>query len=390
MRTGFVLRGLSVAILGGAFASCGPSSTGTTPAAGCTDTLDALVAMSDYDSSACGAVTVDARIAPTLEAGPDLGKDPQLVVSRGRAFFIARDRDEVFELRAACGVPFAKVSTAEPTHRGSTNPQDVAVAKDGSLWIPRLAIPSIVVIGPDGKQRGTIDISKSPRGLTDPDGNPNASAIRIADVGGKQKAFVALEVLDDNDRLASKLDSKMIRIDVDTLTVEDEVVLAARDPFNPMTEHAGAFFLAAPGNFDALSENKAGIERFDPLTFTSKLLVHEKDLGGSVTAIAITDGCGAAIVADATLDVNATGLVTFDPTTGTVVTPLSASPLRTDGFDILALAWKGDVLLVGDKRRAASGYPIHAFQRKPGTCELTPLPDRVFVAQKPIVLRTPG
>ena len=389
MRISSVLRVLTLATLGGAFASCGSSPT-STPPAGCTETLDAIVAMSDYDSSACGAVTIDGRIAPTLKAGPDLGKDPQLVVSRGRAFFIARDRDAVFELRAPCGVPFASFSTAAPAHKGSTNPQDVAVAADGSLWIPRFAVPSIVVIGPDGKQRGTIDISKSPRGLTDPDGNPNASAIRIADVGGKQKAFVALEILDDNDRLGSKLDSKMLRIDVDTMTVEDEVVLAAHDPFNPMTEYAGAFFLAAPGNFDVLAEDKAGIERFDPLTFASKLLVPEKELGGSVTAIAITDGCGAAIVADATTNVNATGLVTFDPTTGAVVTSLAASPLKTDGFDLLAIAWKGDVLLVGDKRRAATGYPIHAFQRKPDTCELTPLADRVFVAQKPIVLRTPG
>jgi hypothetical protein len=345
--------------------------------------------MSDYDSSACGAVTVDARVEQPPAAGPDLGKDPQLVVSRGRAFFIARDRDVVFELRAACGLPSASFSTASPAVKGSTNPQDVAVAPDGALWVPRFRIPSIVVIDRDGTQRGTIDISKSPRGPTDPDGNPNASAIRIAEVGGKAKAFVALEILDDNDRLTSKLDSKMLRIDVDTMTVEDELVLAARDPFNPMTEHAGAFFLAVPGNFDALGEDKAGIERFDPITFSSKLLVPERELGGSVTALAITPGCGAAIVADPTPNVNATGLVTFHPDTGALVTSLAASPLKTDGFDLLAIAWKGDVLLVGDKRRASSGYPIHAFQRKPGTCELTPLPDRIFVAQKPIVLRTP-
>jgi hypothetical protein len=385
------LRVLSLAALGGTFASCSSSTAGTTPPAGCTDTLDALVAMSDYDSSACGGITVDGRVPAKVIPGPDLGRDPQLVVSRGRAFFIARDRDVVFELRAACGAPFASFSTSDPVHKGTTNPQDVAVAPDGALWIPRFAIPSIVVIGPDGKQRGTVDLSRSPRGLTDPDGNPNATAIRIADVGGKPKAFVALEILDDNDGLTSKLDSKMLRIDVATMTVEDEVVLAARDPFNPMTEHAGAFFLAAPGNFDALGEDKAGIERFDPLTFTSKLLVPEVDLGGSVTALAITQGCGAAIVADPTPNVNATGLVTFDPDSGKIVTSLATSPLKSDDFDLLAIAWKGDMLLVGDKRRVpSSGYPIHAFQRKAGGCELTPLPDRVFVPQKPIVLRAPG
>jgi hypothetical protein len=129
-------------------------------------------------------------------------------------------------------------------------------------------------------------------------------------------------------------------------------------------------------------------------TMVNDLLEYSRtQLGGAIPIeSAVQDmapGCGAAIVADPTPNVNATGLVTFHPDTGALVTSLAASPLKTDGFDLLAIAWKGDVLLVGDKRRASSGYPIHAFQRKPGTCELTPLPDRIFVAQKPIVLRTP-
>ena len=33
-------------------------------------------------------------------------------------------------------------------------------------------------------------------------------------------------------------------------------------------------------------------------------------------------------------NVNATSLVTFDPTTGTVLASASASPLSTDGFDL--------------------------------------------------------
>ena len=89
----------------------------------------------------------------------------------------------------------------------------------------------------------------------------------------------------------------MLRIDVATRKVEDAIVLADRNPFGPMTAHEDALYLAEPRNFDSADEPFAGIERFETDTRTTRLLVTEKDLGGSVAEVAVTDRCGVAIVA---------------------------------------------------------------------------------------------
>jgi hypothetical protein len=173
------------------------------------------------------------------------------------------------------------------------------------------------------------------------------------------------------------------------LRVEQTVELAGRNPFNVMAEHEGALFLAEPGNFDASDEAQAGIERFDTATSTTRLLVAERDLGGSVSEVAITDRCGAAIVAGPLPTVNPTSLVTFDPTSGQVLTT-ARSPLLgpTPGYDLQALAWRGDVLYVGDRRSGASGFRVHAFQRDPGTCTLHEVPERaIALPQQPVALR---
>ena len=98
--------------------------------------------------------------------------------------------------------------------------------------------------------------------------------------------------------------------------VDAVIDLEGRNPFNTMAELDGQLFLSEPGNFDAAAEELAGIERFDTATSTSRLLVPERDLGGSVAEIAVTKGCGAAIVAGPEPTVNPTSVVTFDPATG--------------------------------------------------------------------------
>ena len=68
---------------------------------------------------------------------------------------------------------------------------------------------------------GEIDLS-----TYDGDGNPNASAIRILNVAGASKAFVALERLDDRDMLRSKQPSWMLQVDVGSRTPEETKELA--------------------------------------------------------------------------------------------------------------------------------------------------------------------
>ncbi|MEO8876772.1 MAG: hypothetical protein ABI461_14360, partial [Polyangiaceae bacterium] len=103
---------------------------------------------------------------------------------------------------------------------------------------------------------------------------------------------------------------------------------------------------------------------------------------------AVNGECGVAIVADPTHAVNATSLITFDADHGTAITTARNPILATTGFDLSGLAWRGDVLLVGDRRATASGkYPIHVFDRT-GACALVARPDTIFLSQKPVALRT--
>jgi hypothetical protein len=335
-----------------------------------------LVAASDYSSSVvCGA---------TCASGVDLGKDPQLAASNGRVFFLARDTDLIFELDPATGVPIARTSVHVAGGLGASNPHDVAVAPDGSLFVTLYNVPRIAILR-NGVQSGAIDLSSS---SYDEDGNPQADAIRIVAVGGVSKAFVALERLDDKDRLQSKQASKMLRIDVATRAIEAEIELAGRNPFNTMAEHDGALFLAEPGNFDADDDAFAGIERFETSTSTTRLLVPEKDLGGSVSEVAVADGCGVAIVAGAQPNVNPTSLVTFDPVTGRVLTTARAPVLGpTPGYHLQGLAWRDGSLYVGDRRRSADGFPIHVLERQPGQCAFVEAARPLFVPQPPVALR---
>ncbi|MDB4939000.1 MAG: hypothetical protein JWP87_5972 [Labilithrix sp.] len=367
-----------VATAGAAWA-CGSADPAPASAPSC-DGVELIVAASDYSSSVvCGAPGCELG---ELTTGADLGRDPQLASSNGRTFLLNRFDDLVFELDPRCGTPIARYSVHE---QGGSNPHDLAVAPDGSLFVALYSVPHIVVMKggkPDGPP---IDLS----GYDDQDRNPQAEAIRIVPVAGVAKAFVALQRLDDDDRLRSKRPSRMLRIDVATRVVEAEIELAGRNPFNTMAESGGAFFLAEPGNFDSDADALAGIERFESATSTTRLLVAERDLGGSVSEVAVTDGCGAAIVAGPKQDVNPTSLVTFDPTTGKVLSTAQAAVLGpTPGYDLQGLAWRGTSLFVGDRRSEGSGFRVHVFDRDPGTCILHEIPARAIdLPQRPVALR---
>lgn len=365
---------LLVALVGSTGSSACSSSS--EPRAARTDCagVELLVAASDYQSSVvCGAPGCELSPSTT---GVDLGSDPQLALSNGRAFFLARLQDYVFELDPLCATPIAKVSVHELGARNAqtgtimlANPHDAAAAPDGSVFLPLYNVPRIAIVR-DGKVDGPgIDLSSY-----DADGNPQAEAIRIVDVGGSSKAFVTLERLDDNgsgaEYLQANQTSLMLRIDVATRSVEAAIELAGRNPFNVINEHDGIFYLAEPRSFDAADEDHAGIERFDTKTSETRILVTERALGASVSEVAVTEGCGVAIVAGPIRNVNPTSVVTFDPATGDVLQGIQSPLLSTAGYDLQGLAWRGDTLYVGDRRSASGGYPVHVFERTTGTCNL--------------------
>lgn len=308
-----------------------------------------IVAASDYSSSKVCAAPGACR------EGIDLGKDPMLATSNGRAFFVARDKDLVIELDPASAVPIVRTSVHLEGQQVA-NPHDVAAAKDGSLFVPLFNLARIAIVK-DGKVDGSIDLSSY-----DGDANPEADAIRIVEVGGVEKAFVTLERLTfEGNNLVSKQPSQMLRIDVTTRTVEATIELAGRNPFNPMSVADGALFLAEPGNFDAAKEDGAGIERFDVATSTTRLVVAEKDLEGSVAEVAVEGECGAAIVAGPERTVNPTSVITFHARdgkpSGSVIGP-------TAGYDLQGLAWRGNQLYVGDRRELL----VRVLERDGASC----------------------
>jgi hypothetical protein len=334
--------------------------------------------------------------------GADLGSDPALESSLGRYFWIASDTGYIIEVEPHCLEAKGTYDANDCDHAGTTDPQDIAVAPDGSLWIVRFGVPSILVLNPDGSRRSTIDLS-----FLDPkDGNPNADAIRILDPtldtdGGasdmaSSKAFVALGILDnDNTNLTSTRPSKLAEIDLVSGAVVRVLQLQGRNPFGFMAEDGTTLYLADAGNWESdLDDAGAGIERVDTRSFTSELLVNRRALGGHAVQVAVTQGCAVAIVAGAS-PCNATSLVAFDPASGKVATPML---LDTAGYDLEGLAWlESDVLLVGDRSSALTGssscpssatavpggFPIHAFDRS-GVCALTERAHPIVVPQAPV------
>lgn len=359
---------------------CGSAQPSGAPSA-CGPT-DALWVATDNSSSAVGAMSVSA-IATSTAGRVDLGADPALAVSRGRAFFVARDLDAIFEIDPRCGAPLRRFSAHVASHPGSSDPYDVGVARDGSLWIPLYLAAKILVLAPGGSVAHLIDLSSY-----DTDGNPEAMGIAMVDTPDGEKAFVPIQRL--NPYPKSEQPSWMLRIDVATATVEAHVALAGRNPFAMSVDGSGALWLAEPGNFDDASEPLAGIERFDTSTSTTTLLSHEAALGGSVAEVAVSGSCGVAIVADPTA-ANVTSLVTFDAVTGSPLLTAAHGPLTTGGpgggFDLEGLAWLRGDLFVGDRRRATDGFPVHRLAA--AACALTAQPDAVFLPLPPVAVRAP-
>ncbi|MGA3123970.1 MAG: hypothetical protein ABSF69_24695 [Polyangiaceae bacterium] len=370
-------------------AACGGGSRPSTSPSACPGS-DALWVASDYTSSSVGALSSSGAVWATT-GRVNLGADPALSVSRGRAFYVARDEDTIFEIGASCGNPTEQWNVHQASSPSSSDPQDVAVASDGSLWIPLYLVPTLLVISPSGAVAHTLDLSSY-----DSDGNPDASAIAIVDTPAGEKAFVPLQRLTwSGQSYQAEQPSWMLRVDVATATVEAEIVLAGRNPFG-MVQDGSILWLSEPGEsadggFASTTDALGGIERFDTSTSTTALIAHEADLGGSVVEVAVSGSCGAAIVADATL-VNATSLVTFDPVSGAPIAAASQSPLATvgadGGFYLQGSLWLNGDLYIGDRRRATDGYPVHALSST-AACALEIQPDAIFLPQPPVAVRAP-
>ncbi len=363
-------------------AACGTeSSSAPSP---CTESRDVVGITSDYTSSAVSAFRIADKTLETRQ-GVDLGKDPQLSLTSDRMFLVARDQDVVFELDPSCGAPIKRISVHDEAAKGIQNAQDVALDSSGALWVPRFNDGSLLVVGADGAR--TV---ASLEGYDD-DRNPEPASVRIARTSRGERAFVTLERLDfvGGKAYVSRRPSMLLELDTTTRKPVATHTLLGRNPFGALVEHEGRLLLAEPGDFDVDGEADAGVESFDPETSTSRMLVGERELGGSVSEVRVSGACGMAIVAGPQKDVNPTALVSFDLRTGQAVQPASRAPLATAGYDLQALAVVSGAVFVGDRRRAENGqYPVHVFDVA-GDCTLTErLGQEIYLPQKPVALRS--
>jgi hypothetical protein len=353
---------------------------GSSPApAVCTDAFDFVVVGSDYSSTQVGGAALDGRVA--MKGTVDLGGDPALAISAGRDFLIARDTGAVFELDPKCGVGIGRFSANDiDVADGGVkpNPQDLSVAADGSLWIPRYSGP-LLVLGAKGETLSRIDLS-----ALDTDGNPEASGIVIEDT----RAFVVLERLETMQMYKSIRPSMLAVFDTTSRMLLQTVTLQGRNPVQgkPFVDAAGAIWLTDAGSFYDI-EKDAGIEKFDPTTLTSTLVMSEIALGANAIAMTVSGSCTVAILADTTMN-NRTSLVTLDLT----MKRITAQLLNTEGFDLAGL-FMDDVRLVGgDRRKGDLGYPLHVFKRlstQQGACAFQRDRD-IWVSAPPIAIaRTP-
>jgi hypothetical protein len=365
--------------------TCGSIDAGaedTNKPTGCRS-YDALVATTDYSASAVGVVSLSGAL--NFVPAADLGVDPVLTTSAGRYFWIARDLGTIIEVDPSCLHAKATYDANDPDGSGTTNPQDVAVAPDGSLWIARFNVPTLLVLSADGCTRHTIDLSS----LDPVTHNPRAASIKILDpkepTGSSgsmttSKAYVDLEMLDDNTNETSTRPSLLVQLDLEKLTVDRSIELKGQNPIGLMVQVGTQLYLADASNWGSasgepplgLDQNKGGIELVDTATFTSRLLVDDVTLGGHTVEVAVQKDCGVAIIAGAYAQGALTSLIHFDPATGAVADPAERTVLPTTAdADINGLAWLGDdVLLVGDRSAIAGGYPIHVFDLA-SPCTLT-------------------
>ena len=331
-----------------ALTACGPQDLG------CPNGV-LVVTTNERDATQSGVLPLDGTPAVMVAAPVGLS-DPALATSAGRHFLIDRTQDLIYELDSCGhgGPPIlARSFDAQST---PVDAQDVAVDSTGILWVARLLSPSLLVLR---QQETEIDLSK-----LDPDGIPDASSIRIID----RQAFVALERLTND---VSTLPSQIAVLDTTSLGLVKQIQLQGRNPLGLMVESPGKspakLWLAEPGNFDSVTEPDAGIEVVDTTSLTSTLLIPETTLGASAIEVAVNGTCGAAILADATPNVNHTSLVSFSLDGSNLATAIPPTP----GFDLRGLAWLPDGrLLVGDQQPKIGGFPVHVLTPS-ASCALT-------------------
>jgi hypothetical protein len=269
------------------------------------------------------------------------GREHIYTIQRTQGVIVERDRT---------GLQLARFDVTEPgIPAAKSDPADLAIAPDGSLWVTRYLQSTLLVLEPDGTRRRTVDLSSF-----DDDGNPQMTAIAI-DSG---RAIVALEKLDDAGGLTTKTKGTLISIDLATYAATPFVELPAKTPREKFVRGPdGALYVACIGGpRNSPPDRDAALVRVDLASKTASKVLDAATVGGFVTAFDLADGVtGYAIVAGYDGD-NPTKLVTFDVGTGAA----GATWATSAGYMFWDVAAVGAQLLLADRTQKAPGVRVLA------------------------------
>jgi hypothetical protein len=305
------------------------------------------------------------------EATPDLalGGDQNLLGAHGKPFVGLNDFGALRSIDPAT----LALGSALDVYQDHPKPETVHgiygadVDGAGNLWVSRDDVGSAIVLSPDGKLAGTVDLSD-----LDPDGVPEMNGILVSG----DRAYVALGFLktpieDDH----AKQPGAIAVVDVATRKRVDLLQLVGHNPVRalvPVDATGSEVIVATPGIHDAVDDGD-GIDRvWLDGSHEAMQLVSEKELGGSVDEVVWGGEDEAyAIVLGPVPGANPTRVVQLDPSQEAghrVVRELARAPYYDDpnaaAYVHTGLALTRDWVLVGDHTPGKA--QILAFRRKSG------------------------
>jgi hypothetical protein len=358
-----------------ALCSCGNSEFGSP--GGCEE--DAVFVLAS-DRSASGVGTAGCAKDVTLQVAADLGTDAQLVDANGMPLVVARGSDVAFLVEQ--GKASRKLIFPGIVGKGGRNPQGLAIAETGDVWVPffrdyvldvyRAPLPGAKVQELELKR--SISLSKY-----DPDGDPEPAMVFSVHTPRGERIGVALERLTwQAEGLVARQSfqrSQIVLFDPVTLLPEEPIITQGRNPFGVPKVWGRSIVMAMVGRVDRDQEQDAGVEVFDGTE--SRLLISESQLGGSVVEAEIDRDCGFAIVMDASAR-NRTSLVSFKPSTGSVIQGMSNAiigPANDYNEGPAGLASREGELWVGSRKRESDGlFRLLRYSVDAGSCAVgTPL-----------------
>ncbi|MCK9463902.1 MAG: hypothetical protein M0R80_30160 [Proteobacteria bacterium] len=333
-----------------ALAACaGDVAPAGTPAPG-----SALVVTTDYETGAYAAIDPVARRAvPNIDL---IHKDAvcRADPSTGMTFVVSRLGADAIEL---VDTTDTWEVIGEYSVGAGTNPQDIAVVSADRAYVARYKEPSLLVVDPlDGTPLGEVDLTP----YADGDGSPEAAWLLFHG----DRVYAALQKLDGYEVDGP---SAVAVIDAASGEVEREIPLAGANVYGKL-RYAAAIDrvpLVVVGRFGALD---GGIQLLDPNDDTvSPYVITEEALGGDLAdAVIAASDRGFAVIGVTAEGGQATRLVQFDPSAGTVVATL----IDDDDWDLgfIELDPDGDELWVADRSPEAPG--VRVFDAETGA-ELT-------------------